>query len=135
MADGLDGWAGSKNLNQEQKNTIKLFVNNLIKNDPKLMPKYTKTLISIRDTSHPKEKVIFYIGSIDKNKNIKGAFAATKDETFVKSMAGEFSNLSPKIVERIDGFGLEVTVPFHSNLSIELKALSLAINSYSELWK
>ena len=135
LVDGLDGWAGSKNLNQEQKNTIKLFVNDLIENDPKLMPKYTKTLISIRDTSHPKEKVIFYIGSIDKKKNIKGAFAATKDETFVKSMASDFSNLSPKVVERIDGFGLEVTIPFRSNASIELKALSLAINSYSEFWK
>jgi len=135
LADGLDGWAGVRKLNTEQKNAIKLFIGNLITNNPGLMPKYTKTLISIRDTLHPKEKVIFYIGSIDKKKNIKGAFAATKELAFVESMAGDLNTFAPKIAERIDGFGLEVTIPFQNMDTDQFKEIHSAINRYGELWR
>ena len=135
LSDGLDGWAGAKKLNTEQKNAVELFIDNLINNDPKLRPKYTKSVISIRDTSHPREKVIFYILSIDKKKNVKGNFAATKELTFVESIAGALTTFAPKIVERIDGFGLEVTIPSKNTETDQLKEIHSAINRYGELWK
>ena len=134
LADGLDGWASSRNLGPEQKNAIKILISNLLTNNPVLMPKYAKTVISIRNTSHPREKVIFYIISVGKNKNIKGVFAATKEIDFVKSVADDLTTFSPKIVERIDGFGLEVTIPPQNTKTDHLKEIYSAINSYEELW-
>lgn len=135
LAGGLDGWASSRNLDPEQKNAIKLLISNLISNNPALMPKYAKTVISIRNTTHPKEKVIFYIISVGKDKNIKGAFAATKELDFVKSVADDLTTFSPKIVERIDGFGLEVTIPSQNTKTDHLKEIYSAINSYEEFWR
>ena len=134
LPDGLDGWSTAKKLNTEQKIALKLLINNLVINNPRLMPKYTKTLISIRNTLHARQKVILYIGSIDKKKNIKCAFAATKERAFVESVADDLTTFSPKIVERIDGFGLEVTIPFQNTKNDHLKEIYSAFKSYEELW-
>lgn len=134
LTDGLDGWARYRNLDPEQKNAIKLLISNLIDNNPALKPKYAKTVISIRNTSHPKQKVIFYIISVGKDKNIKGAFAATKELDFVKSVVDKLTFFSPKIVERIDGFGLEVTIPTQNTKTDHLKEIYSAISSYEKLW-
>ena len=131
----FDEWTALKKLNQEQKNTLKLFLGELIDKNQALEPKYTKSNISIRDTSHPREKVIFYLGSIKKNKDIRGTFAATNDKAFVNSTIDAFPNFLPKIIERHDGFGLEVTIPYQSSGANQIKEFQEAINKYRMHWK
>jgi len=131
LLGGHEEWCEVRNLGTEQSSAIKGFIKALRAHNTALKPKYTKTFISIIDTSIRSGKVAFFINSIDKEQKITITFAPAKNQNVVQNVIDDLAVFKPQTLDRKDGScNIKVVIPYKNRDHSNIKKVHLAILDY-----
>lgn len=129
----LSNWALENSISDDRAKYADDFIKLLLKQNPNLTVKYTKTQISFGDKTHPKNARILFLNGIAKSKNeIKISLNATFDKIFCVEQMHNLKEFSPTLRESRGAtrFDLALSIPFAKINDSDLRPLSKLIEEY-----
>jgi len=135
LLNGFDEWCVVRNLEPNQKKGLKIFIEQIKNTNPSLKEKYTKSVISIRDTNNEKERRVLYIDGINKKNHIKACFNSTENLNFFNAVKEKLGIFSVKSEAHREGKRqiVRISIPITQNLKNQIEPICISVKEYIKM--